>query len=263
MLTLILAGLLALPVVAQGESKGDSKGDSKGQVDPKQVEEAVARLDAAFKTGGTGERVAAIEAGALVPAEKVVDGIAAGLKDKEESVVLAAVDALGRMESDAALARLEKHFEQNKKRLEKEPAMFAAVLKACARHGKSSSIPILQEDLFSVRDGPVIQARILGLGNIRSKESIEALISMAVKTGPNNLDRFMDELRLALFNITGVDQGKSPQLWSTWWQDNKKTFVVPEKAPELPPDLRMRWNHYWGIEQKEEKPQDGSGGKQG
>jgi HEAT repeat protein len=261
MLTLIFAGLLALPAAAQGSSQGDPH---KAQVDPKEIEQAVARLEAAFKTGGTTERVAAIEAGALVPAEKVADGIAEGLKDKEPPVVLAAVEALGRMDSDAALARLEKHFEQHKKRLEKEPAVFAAVLKACARHGKSSSIPLLQEDLFAVRDYGVVQARILGLGNIRSKESIEALVAMSAKTGPNNLDRYMDELRLALFNITGVDQGKSPQLWGKWWQDNKKTFVVPEKPPELPPDLRGRWNHYWGIGDKERKPQDGgSDGKQG
>jgi hypothetical protein len=262
MLTLILAGLLALPAAAQAGSQGEPPRDSKAEIEPAKIEEAVARLEAAFKTGGTGERVAAIEAGALVPAEKVADGIAEGLKDKEPSVVLAAVEALGRMDSDAALARLEKHFEQNKKRLEKEPALFASVLKECARHGKNSSIALLQDDPFAVREHGAVQARILGLGNIRTKESIEALVAMSTKTGPNNLDRFMDELRLALFNITGVDQGKSPQLWAKWWQDNKKTFVVPEKAPELPPDLRARWNHYWGIADK--KPQDaGSDGKQG
>jgi HEAT repeats len=230
---------------------------------PAEIARVVERLDKAFKDGTPADRAAALEAGIEVPADEVVERMAEALKDKAGTVVAAAVDALGRSANQKALETLEKHYRQHKKQLQKDPAMLAGVLKACARHGSESTIEILTDDPFGARDYQVVQARIYGLGNIRSKLSVEALIALSRKAGPNKVEGYMGDIRIALAELTGVDQGRSPELWGRWWEDNKKTFEIPEKPPELAPELRGRWRRYWatGRERPDPPGEDGESGE--
>jgi hypothetical protein len=258
MLKLLLACLLTAPAAAAVPiAPLVTVEDEKKAIDPAEVKETVGRLEAAFKSDSTADRIAAIEAAVRVPDKEVAKTVAGGLKDKDAAVFMATVDALGHMQHPEALAELEKYYKQNKKRLQKDAPRFSAVIKACARHGQNSSIAILSDDLFSVKTYEAVQARIYGLGNIRTVEAIEALTSISRKTSRNNLDRYMAEFRLALFNITGVDQGNSPDLWGIWWRDNKKTFKIPEEVPEFPPEMRGKWKRYWGLEGDKKRRKNG------
>ena len=70
----------------------------------------------------------------------------------------------------------------------------------------------------------------------------------------------MSDFRLALVVLTGVDKGTDRQLWSNWYGDNKAKIVVAAVPPELPPDLRKRWNSYWGVADERAKGEDKNDG---
>jgi hypothetical protein len=63
----------------------------------------------------------------------------------------------------------------------------------------------------------------------------------------------MEDARVALMTLTGVDQGLSPELWEAWWRNNKKGFQIPAKPPVLPKELRAIWDGYWGLPREYER----------
>jgi hypothetical protein len=57
----------------------------------------------------------------------------------------------------------------------------------------------------------------------------------------------MENLRVALMVLTGVDQGTSQDAWMAWWNDHKKTLEISPTPPALPRSIQNRWNEYWGL----------------
>lgn len=220
-------------------------------VDPKRIESAVATLDTAFKTGKGEDRVRAIRGSMDVVDGKVIDGIGRGLRDTDESVRGAAVEALGRMRHPRALELLHTFVRGGREALTKDEVLFPAVLRAIGRHGDASSIEILADDPFSQRSHGAIQARIYGLGNIRSEKSVDALFDMLKKVGMNQADRYMDDIRLALVRLTGEDQGKAPEMWNKWWRD-QKNYKLPAEPVALKEVDQKAWDSYWGIDSTRE-----------
>lgn len=237
MFTLLLALPLALPAMFQDPTP----------VDPKRVEAAVTELDNAFKTGKSEDRVRAIRAGFEVLDGKVIDGIGRGLRDTDESVRRAAVEALGRMRHPRALEALHGFVRGSRESLQKDEELFPATLRAIARHGSPSSIEILTDDPFSQRSYGAVRARVLGLGNIRSEKAVEALFDMLKKVGLHRVDNYMDDIRLALVHLTGEDQGKDPEMWNKWWRA-QKNYKLPQTPPEMKPLDQLAWNTYWEIQ---------------
>ncbi|MCZ6599095.1 MAG: hypothetical protein O7B99_15765, partial [Planctomycetota bacterium] len=135
----------------------------------------------------------------------------------------------------------------------KDVDLFAALLRAIAQHRSPSSIDVLSDNPFKAANYKTIKARVLGLGYIRDERSVEALFGMLNKIGPLQGQGVMQEFRIALMVLTGEDQGESRQLWIRWWNENKKTFEVPEKAPRLPEKVQERWDYYWGIYHKKDR----------
>lgn len=253
MLRLLMATLLVLPSFAQ-----DKQADRQAPPDPKVVEATIAKVETAFKEGRTPDKLAALKAAAKVPDEKVVDAIARGLKDKENEVLIATFDALRWNRHEAAIDALEKHYKRHQKKLKKDAALLPPLLRAIGWHGRESSIPILVEDPFSLRRYDVIQARLYGLGNIRSPKSVEALASLLKKVSVNKAEDYMGDLRLVLYRLSGVDNGPSLQLWGAWWRDVKKGYELPATTPVFNEVQQQQWDAYWGIKKKKK---DGDGGR--
>jgi HEAT repeat protein len=252
MLNLVLALSLAFPAF-----------DGPAPADPKRVEAVVTELDTAFKSGKPEDRVRAIRAGMDVLDGKVVDGIARGLKDDDPTVKRAAVEALGRMNHPQALDALHSFVKSNRDALQKDEELYPATLRAIGRHGSPTSIDLLLDDPFSQRTYAAVRARILGLGNIRSEKAVAAIFELLSKVGVNQADRHMDDVRLALVHLTGVDNGKDPQLWTKWWRD-QKNYEIPKTEPELKRLDRAAWNEYWDIEPaKGDRAGDGKREKDG
>jgi hypothetical protein len=225
---------------------------------PEAVKAAVAKLETAFKTGKGAERITAIREAATVVDVDVAKAIAKGLKREDTPVFTAAVEALGAMRHPEALTALSDAWTRDRE-LRKDDDLGGKTLKAIARHGNPKSIGLLAEDPFDSANHGAIQARILGLGNIRSKESVEALIGMMRLVGPLKVSPYMDDFRLALFVLTGHDEGRAAELWFKWWNEHKKDVTVASEAPELPRIETARWNAYWGMEF--ERPKPGERGK--
>jgi hypothetical protein len=101
-----------------------------------------------------------------------------------------------------------------------------------------------------------VRARLFGLARIRTLAALEALLGILATTGAGGQRRLqarMGDARLALMVLTGVDQGRSHELWEAWWRDHRKTFRIPSEVPALPPELRAQWEAFWGLQRTYER----------
>jgi hypothetical protein len=222
--------------------------------DPQRVAEAVRALETAFKQGTPEERIEAVRAQGSVADAEVVEWLAKALaRSKEPELQGAAIEALRFQEHPDALGALETSLRRDRA-LRDAPQLYGALIKAVGQHGHERSIDLLTDDLWSVRDEQVVQARILALGHIRSPKSAEALFSVMKVAGRQRVQQRMPELRLALIVLLGVDQGDSQDAWMAWWNDHKGALVVPPEEPPLPRLLAQRWANHWGRAPAMERP---------
>jgi hypothetical protein len=255
MLTALLLSLsLALPAQDQANPPPD----------PKRIEAAVAELSKAFGKDGTSEmRTAAIANNVEVLDAKVIEQIVKGLDDKDPAVESAAIDGLGHMNHPDALKALHALYKKDKAKLRDDERLFPLLLRSIARQGSPASVEILLDDPFAQRSHDAVRARILGLGNIRTKPAVEGLISLLGMSGPQKLDGYMGDFRMSLLRLTGEDKGPEPAAWQKWWNDAKDKLVVSPTLPDLAPEQKREWNRYWGIGGKNKEGKEGGeeGGK--
>jgi HEAT repeat protein len=222
--------------------------------DPKAIEECVASLQAAFgKDGSTAKKLDALGKASAIVDARVVAAAKEGLGDKEASVVAATVETLGQLRHPSALEALQGFYKKEHKKLADDLTLMPALVKAIGRHGSPSSIALLKEDAFDQKTYLTAQARILSLGNIRTVESLEALIDLSKMVGPNRMDGLRSDMRLSIARLTGVDLGPESTAWTRWWNDNKKGFEVAKEPPKLDTGLQRQWESYWGV------PREGEG----
>ena len=219
--------------------------------DDETVKEAVAGLRDEMKSTDEEVRAAAIETFGYVQSGDVVREVAKALRDSNDRVRLEAIEALGWSKEKDALHQLHRLYQRDKK-LRKDEALFTELLKAIGRHGDESSIEVLLDNPFSGLTIATGQARIYGLGNIRTKGSVEELIK-AMRLGGGESrggrsparPRFMVDARVALYVLTGVDHGESKEAWQAWWRDNEKSFRVSPERPNVPDDVKASWQLFW------------------
>ena len=222
----------------------------EGGVPQERIDAALASLAEAEKAGDAEAYAKAIRASVDAVDKRVIDHVGKALKNKDAAVATAAMDTLGRMRHPESTKALTGYYKSNKKALTDDEARLAELLKSIGRLGDPKGVETLIDSPFSAKSYPVIRARLLGLGNIRDASAIEGLVEMASKVGVRDLDRYMGDIRLALVQLTGQDQGDDPRQWGTWWRENKKGYEVSPEAKPLPTEMRVRWNEYWGIEEQ-------------
>lgn len=249
----ILALLLCAPLVLQDPPK-EQKPDAAA------VKAAVTQLDEAFTKGKTPERIAAIQAAAGLADAEIVKRIAKGLADNDQTVQMAAIEALRFMGHPDALKALEDGWKRNRKEIKDDSALAAAYLKAIGQYGSPGSIDLLADKPFETKNYQCIKARLLGLANIRKNESVEKIMGMLNMVGTWKSDDYMDDVRLALWRLTGVDNGKDPVQWQTWWRDSKKSFQVSKEAAPMGKLAQYAWDSYWSKTPLEQ-PKDAEGGE--
>ncbi len=206
-------------------------------------------LDQAFRSADVKQIQAALLAAAAVPDASIVRRVVRALDDERTEVALGALQSLRWQEHPDALQAL--HAASKERKRMKSPEVAAAVLRAIAQHAEPSSISVLAREPFEPQDHACLRARLFGLARIRTPEALEALLGVLALTGPGGRERRilpqMDDARLSLMMLTGVDQGASPENWERWWRANKKTFRIPDQAPLLPKDLREIWDQFFGL----------------
>jgi hypothetical protein len=240
----MLAALLHLGVLALQDARAKKPAPA-----PEEVAKIEAALDEAFRSREVQRMQSALEAAQAVPHPAVVRKVARGLADERPEVRLAALRTLRWLDHRDALEAL--HRVAKDRRLMKAPEQALAVLRGIGQHADPSSIPILAQDPFQLEDAWCLRARIFGLARIRTLDALEALLGILAVTNAGSSQRRiqprMDDMRLALSIVTGVDQGRSPELWENWWRENRRTFRIPADVPPLPKELRRDWDSFWGL----------------
>ncbi|MBK7643156.1 MAG: HEAT repeat domain-containing protein [Planctomycetes bacterium] len=227
--------------------------DVRPPPDPARVKTAVAELEKAAKSDSAPERARVLLAQGNVPDPAVVKLVARALRDKEPDVQRAAIEALRFVAHPDALKELQSAAREEKP-LRKLPELHAALLRAIGQYGDPSSVRILGEDAWSDDEAPVIQARILGLGRIRTREAVDKLIDLMKSASAARLAASMPDFRLALVSESGVDRGNSPEGWQSWWNEHRSELKFDARPTELPTDLARKWKTYWGDMEYDARP---------
>jgi len=213
-----------------------------------EVANAVQALKVGLAQEETSERIAALDASAQVVHPDVVKAIAAALTDTSTDVRDFTLDLLGRIDDPSALSTLHAYAKKHRRTLPDDPDHYILVLKSVARHGDPSSIELLTDKLFEAEHHLLIRARIYGLANIRDKRSVDALFDLMTKADRRKVTPHIGEFQLAFNVLLGVDVGRNQDRWMGWWNDNKKTYTLPEAAPKLPDEALATWQKFWGLE---------------
>jgi hypothetical protein len=244
------APLLALALLLPAPSRAEEPHPA-----PERVKAAVTELKDAFAKNDAGPRIRAIEGGADVADAEVVGLVARGLDDRDVTVQKAAIEALRFNPHKKALEALQARARQ--KAAKEDLTVYAALIRAVGQHGSPSSIEILTENPWSTPDAAVLEAKILGLGRIRTNEAVKAVIDLMEIAGPQKIEPFMPSFRLALWSLTGTDQRGARELWLRWYRDNKSKLKVAAEPATEPPELARRWQRYWAKPGAEEAAETG------
>jgi len=206
---------------------------------------AVAELDKALKGSSNDAKLKAIQEHGGIADPDVARALGRGARDKESEIQGAAIQALRWLGLPEALKELH-GVARTDKTLRKDPIAYARLLQAIGQYGDASSIPLLADDIGAVPEYVVVQARILGLGRIRSVPAVEALMELMKAAGAQRMQSLMPDFRLALVRLTGVDKGQSQPLWQEWWNAERTKLRVDPQPPELARELQAKWDDYWG-----------------
>lgn len=252
--------LLCLSLLSPQAGEGAKAADKAPSAE--EVARAGDSLESAFRSGDPRSIEAALLAAQTVPHPDIVKRIERGLADERKEVRLATLQALRWIDLSEAVQPL--HRAAKRRELMKDPELAAAILRGIGQHADPSSVDVLARDPFEPNDHACRRARIFGLARIRSREALEALLGILAITnnGPKAERRIqpqMDDVRVGLVVLTGVDQGLSPELWDSWWRKNKKTFVLAEDFPVLAKEMRQQWDGFWGqprIYERETRRED-------
>lgn len=213
-----------------------------------EAERARAALKAALAEPDKKPRIEALAKHGRLADAKMVKLVARALDDREQEVVEAALEALRYNLHEDALAVLHKTWRRNKK-MRKDAELGPKLIKSIGQHGSESSLELLTDGIFlDEEDGKdLAQARVLSLGNIRTRKSVETILDLMNSSQKRYIQRHMSNIRLSMMMLTGVDKGDNVEAWMRWWNESKKDFEVAEKPPLLPRASQERWDQFWGI----------------
>jgi hypothetical protein len=212
--------------------------------------EAAAQIKEALKSKEEIVMIAALEMLGTIPSKLITKEVAKALKIKKEPVQMAAILALRYNTDPSALdallkARKEKTIHANAKTAE-------AYAFALGQHGNAKAIPALEDNLVGTSKTPtqVLKAKVLALGHIRHKDSVEAILDYEKTTiagGRGGVRRKLRrESRGSLVVLTGTDQGDKLQAWQDWWYDQRKSFKMSKEEGELEnPREQKTWSKLW------------------
>jgi HEAT repeat protein len=251
---LLLGAACALLLLVGTPASAEEEGEAK----------ALADLAAAFPKGSSSEQISALRAAQTINTPAVSKAIAKeGLESKDGSVQLAAMRALGQMPNEESVKALE-HAYRSHQAAQKDEAFFVTLITELGRLGDPGSVALLADKPFKNGTQQTSRARIYGLGNIRTKQAVEALIKGIQLQGPTargmfstNTDVLLPDFQTALTVLSGQDQGADRNLWTKWWRTQGKTFEVEAELPVIPARLEKRWEDFWGRPYPVEQPVDG------
>jgi len=218
-----------------------------------EVKNTVDGLKEAFRSKDEAVIDAAIRKSGAVNDAKVSREIAKGLRNRSLAVREAAIDTLGHMDNATALKELQRLYFGDKA-LRKNPKLFALLLQSIGRHGDPGSIKVMVDSPFNRLTLESGTARLMGLGNIRDKKSVEELVKLSRKSsgkqrGSGVVSQWRGAFRQAfddaIYILTGQDYGRGQEDLERWWRENRKDLKIEAERPKVPDEVSRRWAAYW------------------
>ena len=226
---------------------------------------AIAKLESVFPDGRTPDKIAALREARETNTPAMSKAIAkvALHGNKDGSVQIEAMRSLGRMKNDESVKALHHTYKAHQS-LQKDENWFVTLLTEVGRLGDPSSVKLLKDHPFKHGTKNTGRARIYGLGNIRTKDAVAALIWGIKLEGPQargvfgaKQDVLLPDFRTALTVLTGEDQGNSRTLWANWWREQGKAFEIEPDMPVIPAKLETYWEDFWDEPYPVEQPVHG------
>lgn len=241
------------PAPARTLARVPAEADEKfADADAARAKLAIVELDRALRSADKDLKLKAIQLHGAVADSEVARLLGRGARDKEPDIQGAAIQALRWLEHADAVKELHA-VARSEKALRKDPVGYARLLQAIGQHGDASSISLLVDDVATVPDYVVVQARILSLGRIRSSAAVEALLELMKVASAQRMQNLMPDFRLALVRLSGVDKGESQPLWQEWWKAERVKLRIEPEPAELSLELQARWDSYWGRGERYER----------
>ncbi len=246
------------PPEEKAETPADGT-DAQSEIEEIKPEEAALQIKEALKSKEEIVMVAALENLGQIPSKLVTKEGAKGLKIKKEAVQMAAIEAL-RFNTDPTsldyLLKLPKD-----KSIHGNVKTAEAYAYALGQKGDRKAIPALQDDLVGTSKTPtqIIKAKVLALGHIRHKDSVEALLDYTKTTVAGGRrggvrKKVSREVHGSLVVLTGTDQGDMLQSWEDWWYDHRsKLKIAKEEWPLENARDQRAWDKLWTSPQEKEE----------
>ncbi|MFT7669479.1 MAG: hypothetical protein ACI8X5_002182 [Planctomycetota bacterium] len=217
----------------------------------KLVDTAVKSLAAAYKKDSPEMLVQAIADSGRIADPSVIRATSRALRDKNESVQFAAIEALRFNPHRSALSFLHMEFVRAGKSSEET----AVLIRGVCQKGQVGSLPLFALDRVDTGSRETASAWILGLGRLRHRDSAEALISLMRALPASRRVVHMDEFRTSLLLLTGNDHGTDSAAWIRWWSENGDTLAVSTELPSAPGMMKQEWCDYWSITTEGPRPE--------
>ena len=227
--TTLLLSLLAVPqaVVAP---------DAVPKADPT---EAAKKIRNAIKQGSA-PALATIDTFGKIAAREVTAALATGLKFKDEAVQIAAIRALRYNEDKSAFTEL--YRVRGTKLIMSKAEVAAEYYLALGQHRNKKALPFLVRDLRAKgKRDRVIGPRLLALGRIRDRASVDAIIKFLRSSRGKSREAIT-----SLVVLTGRKESKWIS-WDRWWKKNRTTFRLPAEEPELDKRRARSWTTTWAV----------------
>ncbi|MHC4729062.1 MAG: HEAT repeat domain-containing protein [Planctomycetota bacterium] len=182
------------------------------------------------------------------------------LRNKEVTVRLAAVEALGLRRETSEKKRAAKALSVRIKPLEDKPDRHDELTKIVeALHDLAQPIAIRPlMDIPVNLDQALAQARLHAAANIPSKEVIDRLLQYA-SSGRRNRNARWKSAGAAIRYATQESVKGGIREWRQWWKDNKATFDV-DHAANLRADERMKQAQQKANRKKRKRKKKGGTG---
>lgn len=202
-------------------------------------------LSSGLSRGRAGQRIAAVSEHGPQARGAELATLAAVLASPDRSLRLAALDALGRSSAPEAFEILLAHAATRDRSALADDLETSRLFLALARHNDARAIGVLAQRPCTQLGNATLRARLLGLGRIRKRASIEALLTIFEALPFAERQQHLQEFRVSLRVLTGAEAGHTLEAWRRWWSAQAPEFVPSAKEPELAGPDGARWRMEW------------------
>jgi len=212
----------------------------------------VDQLAEAFQVGNASARASALGRAGRIPDQKVLQLSTQALKDPVARVRLAAIEGL-RFNPHPLATRVLRMTLEEGKYPDPDGHTQAALVRGLCQKADPSTLPLLNKLRIDPRNRELTRAYVRGLGRLRHRGALAALVSFMEGLEASNLCLYMSDIRTSLVVLTGTDRGLEAAAWSQWFDQFGSKMQINPFDPKLPELMTVDWYGYWQVDPTAER----------